>query len=99
MTVHQLVVLVALLASVVLITQASARLLAAVALIASGIEALLAFRLISLEVSGINLGLILAIALVVSGVASWAREGGKSVVTAATAVSLIGAIQLAGILL
>jgi hypothetical protein len=87
-------VLVALAASLVLVTQASARLFPIIALIASGLEALVAFKIVTFSISGINLALVLAIALLVAGAGSWMQTESKTPVTAATAVALIGAIQL-----
>jgi hypothetical protein len=98
MTIDKLMVLVALAASVVLVTQASARLFPVVALVASGLEALLMFRIITFSISGVNMFLILAVALLVAGGVSWVQTESKTPVTAATAVVLIGAIQLAAAL-
>jgi hypothetical protein len=98
MTIDKLMVLVALAASVVLVTQASARLFPVVALAASGLEALLMFRIITFSISGVNMLLILAVALLVAGGVSWVQTESKTPVTAATAVVLIGAIQLAAAL-
>ena len=98
MTIDKLMVLVALAASLVLVTQASARLFPIVALAASGLEALLLFRIVSFSVGGVNMLLILAVALVVGGGVSWVQTDSKTPVTAATAVALIGAIQLAAAL-
>jgi hypothetical protein len=98
MTVDKLVVLLAVAASIVLVTQASARLFPVVALAASGLEALLLFKIITFAVSGMNLFLILAVALVVAGGISWVQTDSKTPVTAATVVTLIGAIQLAAAL-
>ncbi len=95
MNVGTLMVLVALAASLVLVTQASARLFPIIALVASGLEALIAFKIVSFSVHGVNVGLILGLALVVAGGVSWAQTDSKTPVTAATAVALIGAIQLA----
>lgn len=94
MNVGTLMVLVAVAASLVLLTQASARLFPVIALVASGLEALLAFDIVSFSVS-VNVGLVLAVALVVAGGVSWVQTESKTPVTAATAVALIGAIQLA----
>lgn len=95
MNVATLMVLAALAASLVLVMQASSRLFPIVALIASGLEALLVFKVVTFSMSGINFGLVLAIALLVGGGGSWMQTDSKTPVTAATAVALIGAIQLA----
>jgi hypothetical protein len=98
MTIDKLMVLLALAGSLVLVTQASARLFPIVALVASGLEALVMFRVVTFSVSGVNIFLILAIALVVGGGVSWVQTESKNTVTAATAVVVIGAIQLAAAL-
>ena len=98
MTIDKLMVLLALAGSVVLVTQASARLFPIIALVASGLEALLMFRIVTFSVSGVSIFLILAIALLIGGGVSWVQTESKHTVTAATAVVLVGAIQLAGAL-
>jgi len=98
MTIDKLMVLVALAASVVLVTQASARLFPIIAAVAAAVETLLVFRVISFSVHGVNVFLVLAIALVIGGGVSWVQTESKTPVTAATAVTLIGAIQLAAAL-
>lgn len=99
MTVGTLLVLSAVLGSVLLVTQSASRLFPLIALVASGLEALLAFKVVSFSVSGINILFILALALVVGGGASWMHTTGKSTVTAATAVTMVGAVQVLGALL
>lgn len=99
MTIGTLLVLTAVLGSVVLVAQTTARLFPLVALVASGLEALLAFKVISFSVSGLNILFILAIALVVGGGASWMHSTAKHSVTAATAVTMVGAVQVLGSLL
>ena len=96
MTAGQLMVLVALVGAIVLVARGGSRPFALAALLASGVEALLAFRLIQLSVVRVDLLTLLAAALLVSGGVCWYREGGKATVTSATAVALVGALQLAG---
>ena len=98
MNLATLLVLTALVASLVLVAQSAARLFPFIALAASGLEALLTFRVISVSVSGIDIGFVLALCLLVAGAVSWMRTTGKSTVTAATAVALVGAVQVAGTL-
>ena len=98
MTIEKLMVLLALAGSIVLVTQASARLFPIIALVASGLEALLMFRIVTFSVSGVSIFLILAIALLIGGGVSWVQTESKHTVTAATVVVLIGAIQLAAAL-
>jgi hypothetical protein len=95
MSVATLMVLAALAASLVLVVQATARLFPVIALVASGIETLLAFKIVSFSVSGISVYLVLAAALLVSGGITWFQSESKPIVTAATVVTLIGAIQVA----
>jgi len=75
MTIDKLMVLLALAASLVLVTQASARLFPVIAAVAAAVETLL-----------------------VGGGVSWVQTDSKNTVTAATVVTLIGAIQLAAAL-
>jgi len=98
MTIDKLMVLLALAASLVLVTQASARLFPVIAAVAAAVETLLVFRIISFSVDGVYVQLILAVALLVGGGVSWVQTDSKNTVTAATVVTLIGAIQLAAAL-
>src|SRR4051812_16809684 len=86
--------LVAVAASIVMLLQVPAKLFPALALCASGLEALLAFGLVSFAVRGINLGFVLGLTLLVCAVIVWARNPQKAAVTAATAVALVGAMQV-----
>jgi hypothetical protein len=97
MSVTTVMILAALGASVVLVMQLKARLFPVIALAASALEALLAFRVFKLSFS--HMGLILGGALVVAGVAIWMKTGSKTPVTAATTVMLVGAIQVLAALL
>ena len=60
---------------------------------------LLAFKVVHVSVSGINLLFLLGIALVVGGGASWMNATSKPAVTGATVVTIVGAIQVLGALL
>jgi len=84
--------------SVVLVLQPGDRVFAIAALVTSGVEALIAFRIISLSFglsSGkVRIDLILPVVLVVAGGVCWARAGTKATITAATVVTLLGALQL-----
>ncbi len=99
MTIATLLVLTAVLGSVVLVAQSASRTFPLIALVASGLEALLALRVVNVSVSGINILFILALAVLVGGGASWMHATGKSTVTAATAVAMVGAVQVLGALL
>lgn len=87
-------VLAALVGSIVLMVQSSARLFPVIALLASGAETLLVYRVIHFSMRGIDIGLILGAALVVSGVVAWWQQSQKPAVTAATVVALVGALQV-----
>ena len=99
MNIGTLLVLTAVVGSVVLVAQSTSRLFPLIALVASGLEALLAFKIVSFSVSGINVLFILALALLVGGGASWMHATAKPSVTAATAVAMVGAVQVLGSLL
>jgi hypothetical protein len=88
-----LMILGALVASFVLVFRSGERIPAFIALAAAALEALIAFRLVTIK-GPPSLGLVLAAALTVAGVWSWMRASSKVTVTAATVVALIGVIQL-----
>ena len=94
MSLHTAQILVALVASLILVLQVPAKLFPVIALLASGVQALLAFDVISFSVRGVNLGFVLAVTLLVCAAIVWARNGQKATVTAATAVALVGATQV-----
>ena len=88
-----LMILGALAASLVLVFRSGERIPAFIALAASALEALMAFRLVTIK-GPPQLGLILAAALAVAGCWSWMRASSKPTVTAATAIAFIGIVQL-----
>jgi hypothetical protein len=87
-------VVAALVASVVLIFHRDDRLFPVLALVASGLEALQVFNVISLSSGKFRIDLILAGLLLIAGVVCWAKEDGKVTVTAATVATLVGALQV-----
>jgi len=87
-------VIAALVSSLLLLFQLKKRLVAAVAAVAAGLEALFAFHIVHFGVRGINLGLVLAAVLVVCGGLLWIKAGGKTHTTAATVLTLVGLIQV-----
>ena len=89
-------IVIALVASVVLLLQIPAKLFPALALLASGLEALLVFRIVQFSIRGVDLWLVLGAVLVVAAAIVWARNDNKLGVTAATAVALVGAMQVMG---
>ena len=91
---HTALVICALVASVILVLHGGERLIPLIALVACGIEALLEFHVIQLSSPRIRIDVILPAVLVVTGGIAWARSSGKSAVTAATVIALVGLIQL-----
>ena len=98
MSLTNALVILALGASLLLLFQHKRRLFPLIAAIASGIEALLTFHLIRLSVRSLNLWLILGAALLIAGAIIWTRAAGKLHVSAATVVTLVGALQIFGAL-
>jgi uncharacterized membrane protein YqgA involved in biofilm formation len=86
-------IVVALASSVLMFLQTD-RTVALVALVASGVEALLAFGLMSLSLAKFRIDIILPAMLAVAGVIAWARNTSKHAVTAAALVTLVGTLQL-----
>jgi hypothetical protein len=84
--------------SVYLMLNKSDRMWPTLAVIASGIELLLAMGLMSLSLAKFRIDVILPAILVVAGVICWGKESTKGTITAATVITLIAAIQLLGAL-
>ena len=87
-------IVVALVSSVVLLLEKSERTISLVAVLASGVEALLAFGLMSLSVAKFRIDVVLPALLVIAGAIAWARSSGKHAITAGALVTLVGALQL-----
>ena len=87
-------VVAALASSLLLVFQRGDRVFPIIALVASGIEALLAWRIIQLSSSAIRIDVILPALLAIAGVVCWARSTSKPTVTGATVITLIGVLQL-----
>lgn len=87
-------VVVALVSSIVLLLHKSDRMFPMLATIVSGIEALLVFGVMSLSVAKFRIDVILPALLVVAGAICWSRSSGKGTTTAATLVTMTGALQL-----
>ncbi len=98
MSLHVALVVAALVASIALFLSGASRVLAIVALVASGVEVAMALGLVHLSVGRLPLGLVLGVALAVPGVLVWLRSTGKTAVSAAVVVALVGAIQVAAAL-
>lgn len=98
MTAMMTLIVPALAASLFMLMRMSARLLPALAAAASGVEVLLALRLVSFGGQATVAGLLGATLAVVGGLLH-TRVSGKPLVTAATVIALIGAIQVSMLLL
>jgi uncharacterized membrane protein HdeD (DUF308 family) len=87
-------VLAALAGSIAVFAERRDRWLAVLALVISGVQALIAFGLVAIQVKNLHLALVLGLSLVVVGVLEWARSGAKLATTGATTVTLVGALQV-----
>lgn len=90
---HSLVV-AALIASIVLLMHRDDKLFPVLALVASGLEALQVFNVVSLSSGRFRIELVLGGLLAVAGVVCWMRSDGKPSITAATVASLVGILQV-----
>jgi hypothetical protein len=82
--------------SIYLLLNKSDRMFPTRAVIASGVELLLAFGVMSLTLAKFRIDVILPGVLLVAGALCWSKASSKSTITAATVVSLVAIIQLAG---
>lgn len=87
-------VVAAVLASLLLALGRAERLFSVVALVASGLEALIIFKVVTFAVRPVHIDVVLPAILVISGAICWSRLSTKGQVTAATVVCLVGLIQL-----
>lgn len=94
MNLSLILAIAALACAVLLAVQLQSRVFAIIAAFVAGIEVLIAFGILRLSISGIPLGLVLAIALAVAGVLTWAKTQGKLHVSAATVILVVGALQV-----
>jgi hypothetical protein len=85
---------IALAASVILVVREDHKLFPTMAVLASGVEAVMAFGLMQISMKGFSLGLALAALLTVGGVFSWTRAREKTSVSTSAIVALVGALQL-----
>jgi hypothetical protein len=85
---------IALLASVVLVARHRPLLFPVIALVVSSLEVLRALGVAHLSVAKIPLALVFGAALAVAGVGVFARSGDKSSIAAATALVLVGGLQV-----
>jgi hypothetical protein len=86
----------ALAASALLFFTAQGRALPAVALAASVVEVVEVMGWLRVNVSGVNLALVLGLLLAVPGLIAWFRAAGKPAITAAAIVTFVGVVQVLG---
>src|SRR5215468_12023507 len=91
---HTALVVCALIAAVILVLHGGERLIPLIALLACALEALAAFHVLQLSSPKVRIDAILPAVLAVTGGIAWARSSGKSAITAATVIALVGLIQL-----
>lgn len=94
MNANNLLTVVALAASILLVVKVPSRLFPVIALVASAIEVLRAFGILTLKVPVIGAALLFGGAMVVGGVGSWIKSSGKVPVTAAVLVALVGLMRV-----
>jgi hypothetical protein len=83
-------VIVALISSVLLVLNRGDKMFPVVAIIASGIVALIAFGIIELSVSKFRIDVILPAVITLAGGVCWMRATDKTTISAAVALSLAG---------
>jgi hypothetical protein len=81
-----------------LLLNKSDRMFPTLAVIAAGIQLLMAFGVMSLTLAKFRVDVILPAILVVAGIVCWTKVTTKGTITAATIVLLMGAMQLLGAL-
>lgn len=93
-TLSHAMVVVALIASISLVLGNTDRLFPLVAAVVSVLEALIVFGFITLAVAKLRIDVILPALLVLAGGICWSKAQAKSAVTGATALTLVGLVQL-----
>lgn len=94
MNLSQVPLLAALAASVVLLFKVPVRVFPFIALLATAIEVLRAFGVLSFKVPTIGAAALFGAAMVVGAVGSWVKSTSRAPVTAATVVALVGLERL-----
>lgn len=95
MTLHTALAVAALIASIVLFLNHASRGLALLAVVASGLEVLMAFGYLVLHVSSpVPLQLLLGALIAIPAFLIWLRVNAKTAVSAATVLALVGALQV-----
>jgi hypothetical protein len=98
LTTPTLLVCAALVASIVLLMRHRPIGLPILATFIAAFEMLVAFHLVTLSIARVPLPLFLGVALAIAGLAVWVRSGAKSTITAASAVTFVGLVQIAAAL-
>jgi len=91
---HHALVVAAVVGSVVLALHRGDRLWPVVAVVASGIDALITFDVMTLSLARYRIDVILPAALIIAAAICWARSSTKPTTTASAVVLLAAAIQL-----
>ena len=94
MTLHTALAVAALVASVILLMAHVSRGLALLALVASGIEVLMAFGYLNLRVRDVPLQLVFGLLIAIPAILIWLRVNAKTAVSAASILALVGALQV-----
>jgi hypothetical protein len=94
MNVHAALAVSALVASAALFLTAPSRLLAVIALVASGVEVAMTLGVVHLAIAHLPLRIVLALALAVPGLLAWFRSGAKAATSAAAIIAFVGALQV-----
>ena len=95
MTIHAALAVAALAASIMLFLAPASRALAIIALVASGIEVLMVFGLLVLNVrTSVPLQLVLGSLIAIPAVLIWLRASAKTGVSAATVLAFVGVLQV-----
>ena len=87
-------IVTALVAAIFLFTQKTEKVFPLIGVIAAGVMALMAFGVMSLSLTKFRIDVILPAMLLVSGAMCWGKSESKGTVTAATVMTLIGALEL-----
>jgi len=96
MSTHSALVYSGLIAAIVLFTASQSRGIAAIAVLAAGLQTLVELRVLTLQIGRLPLGLVFGIALAVPALIVWFRAAGKATVTASAIATFVGLLQLVG---
>lgn len=81
-------------AALVLFAASQSRALAAIAVLAAGLEVLIHLGYLHLQVAHLPLGLVLGVALAIPALVAWFRSTGKAAVSAGAIAAFVGAVQV-----